>query len=76
MANLKDKLSNNVPGRYYVDSQCIQCGNCVMVASENFWIEGDEMARVIKQPENEDEESRCKDAKEICPVEAIGDDGE
>ncbi len=47
-----------------------------MVASENFWIEGDEMARVIKQPENEDEESRCKDAKEICPVEAIGDDGE
>ena len=28
-----------------------------------------------KQPENADEEARCKEAKEGCPVEAIGDDG-
>jgi ferredoxin len=30
---------------------------------------------VYKQPENPDEENRCKEAKEGCPVEAIGDNG-
>jgi ferredoxin len=30
---------------------------------------------VYKQPENEGEESLCREAMEACPVEAIGDDG-
>jgi ferredoxin len=30
---------------------------------------------VYKQPENDEEEARCKEAKEGCPVEAIGDNG-
>ena len=30
---------------------------------------------VYKQPESPDEEARCKEAKEGCPVEAIGDNG-
>ena len=30
---------------------------------------------VYKQPENPEEEARCKEAKEGCPVEAIGDNG-
>ncbi|MEK7664995.1 MAG: ferredoxin, partial [Patescibacteria group bacterium] len=28
-----------------------------------------------KQPTNPEEEARCKESKESCPVEAIGDDG-
>ena len=31
---------------------------------------------VHKQPESPEEEALCKEAKEGCPVEAIGDDGE
>jgi hypothetical protein len=30
---------------------------------------------VYKQPENPEEEARCKEALEGCPVEAIGNDG-
>jgi len=30
---------------------------------------------VYKQPESPEEEARCKEAKEGCPVEAIGDNG-
>ena len=30
---------------------------------------------VFKQPESPEEEARCKEAKEGCPVEAIGDNG-
>jgi ferredoxin len=30
---------------------------------------------VYKQPASPDEEARCKEAKEGCPVEAIGDNG-
>ena len=31
---------------------------------------------VYKQPENEEEEDACYEALELCPVYAIGDDGE
>ena len=31
---------------------------------------------VYKQPENEDEVALCVEAKEGCPVEAIGSDGD
>ena len=29
MANILDRLPQNVPGRFYVDSTCIDCGLCV-----------------------------------------------
>jgi len=31
---------------------------------------------VSKQPENDEELQQCQEAKEGCPVEAIGDDGD
>lgn len=75
MADKSNKVAENVPGKYYVDEECILCGDCVERAPDNFEM-GDQFAYTKKQPENADEEEQCQDAMECCPVEAIGDDGE
>ena len=76
MANFANKYSENVPGAFYVDDQCIDCDLCRETAPANFSRNEDGgYSYVIKQPENAEEEGRCKEAKEGCPVEAIGDDG-
>jgi ferredoxin len=76
MADAANKYPENVPGKYYVDNQCIDCDLCRETAPENFKRNEDGgYTFVFKQPENPDEEARCKEAKEGCPVEAIGDNG-
>jgi ferredoxin len=76
MSNPKERLSENEPGRYYVDSQCIDCDVCRDIAPDNFMRNTKRRySFVYKQPENEGEESLCREAMEACPVEAIGDDG-
>lgn len=77
MADRTDKVESNVSGKYYVDSNCIDCDVCRETAPENFMANEDEgYSYVFKQPENEEEEAQCQEAMESCPVEAIGDDGE
>lgn len=77
MANRDEKVADNTPGRYYVDSQCIDCSLCVNTAPANFAQNEDAgYAYVSKQPASEEQEDQCKEAKESCPVDAIGDDGE
>ncbi len=77
MADRTTKVVKNSDGRYYVDSQCIDCSLCQELAAENFSKdESSEYAFVSKQPVNEDEETQCKEALMTCPVDAIGDDGE
>jgi len=77
MANRDDKVPENVDGRYYVDTQCIDCNLCRDVAPGNFsHQEEGGYAFVNKQPNSDEEELQCKEAKDACPVEAIGDDGE
>ncbi len=76
MSNLNNRLPENVSGRYYVDSQCIDCDVCRDIAPDNFTRDIDKSySFVYKQPENEEEESLCREAMEACPVEAIGDNG-
>ena len=36
MADLDDKLADNVPGKWYVDSNCIDCDVCRTTAPNNF----------------------------------------
>ena len=36
MANIEDKLPDNVDGRYFVDSECIDCDACRETAPQNF----------------------------------------
>ncbi len=76
MADREDKNEENVQGKFYVDSQCIDCDLCRETAPANFTRSEDEgYSYVFKQPENEEEENQCLEAMEGCPVEAIGDDG-
>jgi ferredoxin len=76
MADAANKYPENVPGKYYVDNQCIDCDLCRETAPDNFKRNDDGgYSLVYKQPANPDEEARCKEAKEGCPVEAIGDNG-
>ena len=77
MANRDDKVPENSEGRYYVDTQCIDCGLCYDVAAGNFeHNEEGGYAYVRRQPGNEEEEDNCKEALDSCPSEAIGDDGD
>jgi ferredoxin len=76
MADVANKYPENTGGKYYVDNQCIDCDLCRETAPDNFKRNDDGgYSFVYKQPENPDEEARCKEAKEGCPVEAIGDNG-
>lgn len=76
MADVANKYPENVVGKYYVDNQCIDCDLCRETAPDNFKRNDDGgYSFVYKQPASPEEEARCKEAKEGCPVEAIGDNG-
>lgn len=76
MADIANKYSENVAGKYYVDNQCIDCDLCRETAPSNFKRNEDGgYSYVCKQPASAEEQTQCKEAKEGCPVEAIGDNG-
>jgi ferredoxin len=76
MADVANRYPENVPGRFYVDDQCIDCDLCRQTAPMNF-TRDEEFGHsyVFKQPQSPEEESQCQEAMQNCPVEAIGDDG-
>lgn len=77
MANLADRFEKNAPGRYYCDSQCIDCGLCRETCPEVFVrCEAGGHSYVKRQPETPEEKELCREALGNCPVGAIGDDGE
>jgi len=76
MATITNRYLDNVPGKFYVDDQCIDCDLCRETAPNNFTRNEDGgYSYVFKQPTSSDEEALCKEAMEGCPVEAIGNDG-
>ena len=77
MAFIEDKLPDNVPGKFYVDRQCIDCDVCRDTSPANF-TRNDEngYSYVYKQPSTPLEFELCEEALMACPVEAIGDDAE
>lgn len=76
MAEKDRKNILNVPGKYYVDANCIACNACVAEAPNVFQIDDDEgYAYVVHQPKNKEEEEEVKNAIITCPTGAIGDDG-
>jgi ferredoxin len=77
MANKNDdRVGRGVPGRFYVDSKCIDCDLCRDIAPEFFARDDDGYSKVIKQPDSDGEIDTCVEAMDSCPVGAIGDDGE
>jgi ferredoxin len=76
MADKTDKLPKQPEGKFYVDSQCIDCNLCRETAPDNFRRDDDAgFSYVYKQSETPEEEKLCQEALEACPVEAIGSDG-
>jgi ferredoxin len=77
MAERANRLETNRPGPFYVDSECIDCDLCREIAPENFERDEEEgNSFVYKQPETDEEREQCEEARDSCPVEAIGNDGE
>ncbi len=69
-------MAETVSGKYYVDTQCIDCDVCRVTAPGNFQREEDKgYSYVFRQPASPDEEVQCQEAMDSCPVEAIGDNG-
>ena len=79
MADKDDKWPLNVPGKFYVDEQCIDCDLCRETAPDYFKRDDDGgYSYVYNQPDASDDDAiaLCMEALEGCPVEAIGEDGD
>ena len=74
MPDKKKKHPKNVKGKYYVDDNCVHCEACIMEAPDNFDLLS--QSYVKKQPEDEIEIEMTEIARSVCPVEAIGNDGD
>jgi ferredoxin len=77
MATTIDRLSQNIVGRYYVDSSCIDCDLC-RVTAPAFFIRDHEigMSFVHRQPVTPAELELAEEAREGCPSDSIGNDGD
>jgi ferredoxin len=77
MADKSSKTAKCVPGKYYVDTNCISCGQCVAIAPDYFSEDTEASTMyVANQPTTEAGRKVCREALESCPVQAIGDDAE
>lgn len=67
-----EKFSENVPGPYSVNTECIDCDLCRQVAPAHFTRETRHgHSFVYQQPENAKQEAQCREALHTCPVNAI-----
>src|SRR5947207_13505663 len=71
MANPALRLSENVPGDFFVDSTCIDCDACRQIAPSIF-IEADDASIVHHQPQTVEETKRAMMALVACPTGSIG----
>ncbi len=65
------RLPANVPGDFYVDDTCIDCGTCRWVAPESFDLSGG-MSRVYQQPDTPERREVALHALASCPTGSIG----
>ena len=76
MADFKFRHPENVPGKFYVDTQCIYCGFCDETAPTVFRKHADgEYAFVFHQPTTSEELRLVTESVAACPTAAIGTDG-
>ena len=72
-----DRVEGNVLGKFYVDSQCIDCDLCRQISPTNFQRnESAGYSYIYKQPTTPEEAELCEQAVGECPVDAIGMDGD
>ncbi|WP_291271286.1 MBL fold metallo-hydrolase [Geothrix sp.] len=73
MARRTDAHPDNIPGSFFVDRTCIDCGTCYQFAPETFGDGGDH-AKVHTQPCDALARMRASMALVACPVGSIGTD--
>jgi len=71
MADPRERLPENVPGRFFVDSTCIDCDTCRQIAPATFGETGD-FSFVQLQPRDDVETRAALRALVACPTGSIG----
>jgi glyoxylase-like metal-dependent hydrolase (beta-lactamase superfamily II)/ferredoxin len=71
MAQIANRLEQNVAGEFYVDSSCIDCDACRQIAPEIFRDHGGQSS-VGRQPSGPAERRRALMALVACPTASIG----
>ncbi len=71
MARIQNRLKNNSPGPFFVDSSCIDCGSCWQIDPEHF-APTEKNSYVHTQPNGQLEVQKALLALIDCPVAAIG----
>lgn len=75
MAQLSERLAENVPGEFFVDTTCIDCGICRWVAPASFSRSaGNGLSYVRSQPPAGPARTRALMALVACPTGSIGTD--
>jgi len=76
MANKDDRYTDNASGKFYVDTQCIDCDVCRVTAPNNFARQEEKgYSFVTQQPDTPEEAAQGPVARDSCPVVAMGNDG-
>ncbi len=76
MPQLSDRHPANLPGLWYIDTSCIDCGLCPETAPAVFRRDDAGLQSVVwHQPETEEEIALAREAQRLCPTESIGSDG-
>ncbi|MDB6055609.1 MAG: ferredoxin [Verrucomicrobiales bacterium] len=77
MAELHLRLKSNVPGKYYIDSTCIDCDMC-RTSSPDVFRRDEELGQtaVFRQPVTSEECRAAEEDRIGCPSDSIGNDGE
>lgn len=71
MANVNQRLPENIPGDFYVDASCIDCDTCSQLAPSVFRDHGAQCS-VYHQPQTEAETRLALMALVACPTGSIG----
>ncbi|MEE4356927.1 MAG: ferredoxin [Desulfococcaceae bacterium] len=70
------KTPQNVPGRFYVHINCINCSLCSEAAGNLFGCNHEEGYEYVrKQPQNPEELDLMEEMRRLCPADAIRDGG-
>jgi glyoxylase-like metal-dependent hydrolase (beta-lactamase superfamily II)/ferredoxin len=73
VARTDDRLHENVPGDYFVDSSCIDCDTCRQLAPEVYRrFDAAGQSVVYRQPETPEQRHRAAMALVACPTASIG----
>src|SRR5207248_2386442 len=71
VAQLKERLAENVDGELFVDASCIDCDACRQIAPQTFRDHGGQSS-VYQQPRTPAERRRALMALVACPTASIG----